>query len=110
MDKDKAAQIRALNDRFRQSGLGGTILHTNGVHALGAEIMNELVTAIIGFDDFDSGNDPYGEHDFGAVTVEENRVFWKIDYCGLDMVSGSPDPANPKITNRVMTIMLASEY
>ena len=110
MNKEKAAVIRGLNDRFRQTGIGGKILHTNGVHALGKEYMSKLVSEIMAFDDFDQGNDPYGEHDFGALTVQENRIFWKIDYYGLDMVSGSPDPADPKITNRVMTIMLASEY
>ena len=110
MDEVKSAHIRVLNDRFRQTGIGGTILHTNGVHALGQEFMSDLVSAIIAFDDFDRDNDPYGEHDFGVLNVQDNRIFWKIDYYGLDMVSGSPDPADPKITNRVLTIMLASEY
>ena len=33
---------------------------------------------------FDSGNDPYGEHDFGALTVEDKVIFFKIDYYDLD--------------------------
>lgn len=110
MKEEKNAQIRALNDRFRQTGIGGTILHTGGIHALGQEFMAKTVQGIIAFDDFGPNNDPYGEHDFGALTIADNRIFWKIDYYGNDMESESPDPTDPSVTNRVLTIMLASEY
>ena len=59
---------------------------------------------------FDSDNDPYGEHDFGAVEVKGRRVFFKIDFYDLDLCFASPDPADQKITRRAMTIMLAEEY
>lgn len=110
MKDEKAAQIRALNDRFRKTGLGGTLLHTSGIVGLGPETISRIVQAIINFDDFGPNNDPYEEHDFGALTVAENRIFWKIDYYGNDMESGSPDPADPTVTKRVLTIMLAAEY
>lgn len=110
MNEDKAAQIRALNDRLRKTGQGGTILHTNGIHALGPEMMSEIVRGMIDFDDFGPNNDPYKEHDFGALTIGANRIFWKIDYYGSDMDSGSPDTADPSVTKRVLTIMLAKEY
>jgi hypothetical protein len=62
------------------------------------------------FDSFTPDNDPYGEHDFGAFEHEGQRIFWKIDYYAPDMEHGSEDPADPKQTVRVLTIMLASEY
>ena len=62
------------------------------------------------FDVFSSENDPYLEHDFGSLQVDGHRIFWKIDAYALDMMHGSPDPADPQITARVMTIMLAEEY
>ncbi|MEH6792456.1 DUF3768 domain-containing protein [Parasphingorhabdus sp.] len=110
MKDEKTAQIRALNDQFRQTGIGGIILHTNGIQALGQEFMAKTVQGVIAFDDFGPNNDPYGEHDFGALTIAENRIFWKIDYYGNDMESGTPDPSDPNLTKRVLTIMLASEY
>jgi hypothetical protein len=55
-------------------------------------------------------NDPWGEHDFGAVEIDGEKVFFKIDYYTPDLSAGSENPANEGCTHRVMTIMLASEY
>ena len=41
---------------------------------------------------------------------ERERVFWKLDYYDRDLRFGSEDPANPAVTRRVLTIMLADEY
>ena len=38
------------------------------------------------------------------------RIFWKIDYYDRSLSQGSEDPADPKQTVRVLTIMLADEY
>ena len=62
------------------------------------------------FDRFDEDNDPYGEHDFGALEVEGERLFFKIDYYDHDLSAHSPDPADPSVTKRLLTIMLADEY
>lgn len=72
--------------------------------------MREVASKVMSFDQFDSGNDPHGEHDFGAFDQDGQRIFWKIDYYGNDMESGSPDPADASVTKRVLTIMLAAEY
>lgn len=69
--------------------------------------MNPLIFFLI-LNKFD--NDPYGEHDFGSLIVDGNKVFWKIDYYDKGMQYASPDPANLSVTVRVMTIMLADEY
>ena len=55
-------------------------------------------------------NDPYGEHDFGAFEYENHKLFWKIDYYNTDLTGGSPDASDPKVTTRVLTIMLRDEY
>jgi hypothetical protein len=103
-------KIRDLNDAFRRSGVGGKVLLTNGVNALGMDKVNLLNARVREFASFPKGNDPYGEHDFGAVTFEGTKYFWKIDYYALDMQHGSEDPADPSQTTRVLTIMRADEY
>jgi hypothetical protein len=104
-------KIRELNDRFRSEGLGnGSIMITSGVQALGNDAMREVIDAVQSFSDFAKDNDPWGEHDFGAVQVGGEKVFWKIDYYALDMKAGSENPANEGVTHRVLTIMLANEY
>lgn len=72
--------------------------------------MHEVMVAVKEFTDFSGDNDPWGEHDFGAVSVAGEKVFWKIDYYNLDLSAGSENPANEGLTHRVLTVMLASEY
>ncbi len=106
-----AAQVRALNDNFRRHGIGrGSILITMGVQALGDNVVCRILSAIRAFDRFSVENDPHEEHDFGAVIIDENRVFWKIDYYDLKLERASPDPADADVTHRALTIMLAEEY
>lgn len=101
---------RELNDAFRQTGIGGTILITRGIEALGSDTKQTILRTIQGIDEFTPDNDPYGTHDFGSVKIERNVIFWKIDCYDLDMICGSPDPSDPSVTHRVLTILLAEEY
>lgn len=50
------------------------------------------------------------ERDFAEVLFGGRRVWMKIDYFDLDLVYGSPDPADPGVTRRVMTILLPEDY
>ncbi len=102
--------IRALNDELRTKLTGGAAVMTPGVAALGAEAVNRAIQAISIFTDFCEDNDPHHERDFGAIDVEGEKIFFKIDYYGPDLNSGSEDPSDPSVTRRVMTVMLASEY
>ena len=86
------------------------VLITPGVVALGAAAVERIVKTIVAFDDFSHQNDPHEEHDFGSFVVDGETVFFKIDYYDLDRCGHSPDPADPNVTCRVMTLMLADEY
>ena len=103
-------RIRALNDELRKTLLGGGAVMTPGIAALGSEAVSRLVQSIAIFDDFGTANDPHGEHDFGAFEFEGAPIMFKIDYYDKDLNFHSPNPADPAVTERVLTIMLAEEY
>ena len=103
-------QIRALNDQLRQKLSTGLAVITVGVAALGPEAVDRIVKTISVYDDFCHANDPHQEHDFGAFEAEGETIFFKIDYYDNGLSCHSPDPADPSVTKRVITIMLASEY
>ena len=87
---------------------------TSGIQALQESqpaTFQKIMTAVHSFENFEKGNDPYGEHDFGSVEVDGIKVFWKIDY--YDKANpdyGSDEPENPEATDRVLLVMLAEEY
>ena len=103
-------RIRMLNDEFRTTGKFGVVVITSGVEQLGVVVRCEILQAIRSYKDFNQSNDPYHEHDFGALVIAEQTIFWKIDYYDIDKVMGSPDPADDSVTTRVMTVMLGCEY
>jgi hypothetical protein len=106
----KTARIRELNDDLRKHLIGGGAVMTPGIAALGADVVARIVASLAVFDDFCNANDPYGEHDFGAVELEGQNIFFKIDYFDKTLTAASPDPSDPSVTERVITLMLASEY
>jgi hypothetical protein len=106
----KTKAIRALNDELRQNFATGTALMTAGIAALGGETVARIVKTIAVYDDFCHANDPYEEHDFGSFEVDGHTIFFKIDYYDKSRSYHSPDPADPSVTERVITIMLAEEY
>ena len=103
-------RIRALNDSFRQNITENVAVITPGVAALGHTAVDRLFKTIAVFDDFCQANDPHEKHDFGSFAAENETIFFKIDYYDRALVGHSPDPADPAVTQRVITIMLATEY
>ena len=106
----KTKAIRALNDELRQNFATGTAVMTAGVAALGAGTVARIVKTIAIYDDFCHANDPHEEHDFGSFEVDGQTIFFKIDYFDKSCSHHSPDPSDPSVTERVITIMLAEEY
>jgi hypothetical protein len=103
-------RIRALNDQLRQNLSRGHAIMTAGIAALGPEAVARIVKTVEVFDDFCHANDPHQEHDFGSFNADGHTIFFKIDYYDPTLHHHSSDPADPTITERVITIMLADEY
>ncbi len=120
MSGGDTTRIAELNDRFRAAfgspsisgGVPGSIVITSGVGDLEPIIQAKVFASIAVFDAFTEDNDPYGEHDFGAVDIDgAGKIFWKIDYYADDqLIYGSEAPDDLEKSYRVMTIMLANDY
>lgn len=102
--------VKSLNDRFRQTFQGGSVMMTRGIQALGEQAVADILNKVRTFDVFTPDNDPYGEHDFGSFRHNNETIFFKIDYYDQKGEFASPNPANEAKTKRVLTIMLAEEY
>jgi hypothetical protein len=83
---------------------------TPGVAALGQVTVDRIVQTISVYDNFCHANDPYEEHDFGSFEADGQTIMFKIDYYDKTLTYHSPDPSDPSVTERVITIMLAEEY
>ena len=125
--REQTARIARLNDLARRAmGVACTAVATVGFRSLPASDQSRVRELIETYDAFDEDNDPYGERDFGCVYQlgdgrwmterprvcddERERVFWKLDYYDRAMRFASENAANPAVTRRVLTIMLADEY
>jgi hypothetical protein len=107
----RAERIALLNDELRSHGRGGQIVITRGVHELTGPDVSDLLRALAAFKDFDADSDPHGERDFGIFDFNGREVMFKIDYYSdAQFQWGSNDPANPDVTERVLTVLLPEEY
>ena len=119
--------IRRLNDTARSMPGTASIANvTIGFQSLSDADRFAALAQIVSFSHFDGDNDPYGEHDFGAIYRLANgawtqerpsdekaiaaTVFWKVGYYDNSLTFGSGAPWDAQRTKRVLTIMLASEY
>jgi uncharacterized protein DUF3768 len=110
-DAMRRTRIRTINDALRRGCFdNASIMVTSGVQERGSGFVESAANLVAGYKDFDPDNDPHGGHDFGSFEIDGEKLFWKIDYYDRSLKKHSPDAANPLVTHRVLTIMLASEY
>lgn len=109
-DEEKAGRIRHLNDLLRCQGVGGQVMVTAGIDALGEVAVVRILGAVAAFTDFNEDNDPHKERDCAKLVVDGRSIIWKIDYFDQTLTVHSPDAADPAVTTRIMTVMLANEY
>lgn len=97
--------LATLNDTFRKSWKD-VVFTSNVLTRIQRHLA--LAQAIHNFSEFNEDNDPYGEHDFGSLELEGERILWKIDYYDQSLGNWC-DPLDPNC-RRVMTVMLAEDY
>ena len=116
-----AGLIAAQNDAFRrfaclgvapEQPIQGRLFVTRSLIEAGDGFVTEAVQTTGAFDTFAPENDPAGWHDFGAVTIRGETVFWKLDLyeADSDFRFGAEAPDNPETTIRVLTIMMAHDW
>ncbi|UTV37659.1 DUF3768 domain-containing protein [Ensifer adhaerens] len=99
-------QVRSLNDQLRNGLTFGRIC-LDGELALGTrEEQSAAIKHVRQCTIFGSEND---EHDFGLFTIDAQKFAWKINYYNLELNGPSLNPADPGITNRVLTIRYAED-
>ncbi len=74
------------------------------VAGLNEKTMQHVFQAIRSFEDFNRGNDPYKEHDYGVIDFEGKQYVWKFDYYDDDFQFFKENG------NRALVLMEASEY
>ena len=116
-DRPDPSVIAAQNDAFRKLAclgvapvppIQGRMHVTRSLMEAGDGFMAEAVKATGMFETFD----PEGWHDFGAVEIRGETVFWKIDLyeADSDFRYGAETPDDPATTMRVLTIMMARDW
>ena len=99
-------EIRDRNDRVR-NGKGipvvDIVVLSDAIKSMQYKSVITILYEIAKFDNLTKGNDPYGEHDFAALTVCDKNIMFKIDRFDKDLKMHGTD-------RFVMTVMLEEEY
>ena len=107
-EKITSSELAALNDRLRHSIPNLTFPHllviTDEVAALSEIKLALLLEKVRTFNSFTDDNNPYGENDFGAVSIEDEKFFFKFDYYYEQLKYYKPG------ARHVLTILHSSEW
>ena len=88
---DRLTNITALHDALRSSFVASDVTITQGIAALCPEVTAEVLRRV------------------RAFNLLASKFCWKPDYHDRNLERGSPDPADPSVTTRVLTVMRADE-
>jgi hypothetical protein len=97
---DRRATIIALNDRLRTTFKGGRVQMTPSVYELDDRLRGRALSVLARYDSFH----PDSEHDCGTFIFAGYSFEWRIEYRSQDGTGMSPDPADPDMTLRVLTL------
>lgn len=107
---NKTEMIRRLNDEARRSFKNVQVMLTLGIRMKSEKEVAEILERVRTFNDFNKNNDVYSEHDYLSFDYKGEKIIAKIDYYDQNYRFMSENPADPTMTNRVLTIMTGSEW
>jgi len=107
---EQTLRIRMLNDHLRRTGTGGRVLITASLQAMGPVAVADILREIASYNGFSPDGEPQCKRDFGAVTYQGQKVFFKIEYYAADKSGRLQNIADPKLTKRVMTVFTSADY
>ena len=100
--------ISQKNDQVRKQiplvPMPHRFMMTRAVAALPEKEQLSLFSKVVNSNDFNEGNDPHGEHDFGSIEQDGQKYCWKIDYYDKDFKFYEEDGL------RIITLMRSDEY
>ena len=107
---NKTEIIRKLNDEARRSFKNVQVMLALGIRIRPEKEIAEILERVRTFNNFNKNNDVYGEHDYLSFDYRGEKIIAKIDYYDQNYRFMSENPADPTITNRVLTIMTAEDF
>jgi len=111
--------VASQNDRFRKAcclgerdgpAVPGRLVYTRSFGAREPAFIAAALKAIGEFENFQPDNDPERFHDFGAVEVDGEQVWFKIDFYDRSFTWGAEDPSDLTNARRVLTILFPSDW
>jgi hypothetical protein len=93
-------RIVELNDQLRTTFRGGRVQMTPSVYELDARLRGRALYLLTRYNGFDEDSD----HDHGVFIFGGYSFEWLVEYRGKDGTGVSPDPADPEVTFRVLTV------
>jgi hypothetical protein len=100
-----------LDEQLHRYLFEGSAYVTAGIAALGKEDVDTIIRTIAVYQEFCDANSSYvGERSFGMIEAMGRTILFKVEYFDSRRRFVSSDPEDPDHTEKVLTIMLASEF
>ena len=99
------SKIIELNDELRTTFKGGRVQMTPAVCMLDAQLRGRALSTLSRYNKFADGE----EHDWGVFIFAGFSFEWHIEYRAKEGAGVSPDPADPGMTFRVLTLYVVND-